>query len=66
MFNYGHTQEKFEYHMGGSEQVFDDREDKTNNVKVVQYLPEDGDAFEEYMRRDYENCELRSAVLEIL
>jgi len=66
VFNYGHTQEKFEYHMGGSEQVFDDREDKTNNVKVVQYLPEDGDAFEEYMRRDYENCELRSAVLEIL
>ena len=66
VFNYGHTQEKFEYHMGGSEQVFDDREDKTNNVKVVQYLQEDGDAFEEYMRRDYENCELRSAVLEIL
>ena len=66
VFNYGHTQEKFEYHMGGSEQVFDDREDKTNNVKIVQYLPEDGDAFEEYMRRDYENCELRSAVLEIL
>jgi broad specificity phosphatase PhoE len=66
MFNYGHTQEKFDYHMGGSEQVFDDRKDKTNNVKVIRYLPEDGDAFEEYMRRDYENCELRSAVLEIL
>jgi broad specificity phosphatase PhoE len=66
MFNYGHTQEKFDYHMGGSEQVFDDRKDKTNNVKVIRYLPEDGNAFEEYMRRDYENCELRSAVLEIL
>ena len=66
VFNYGQSQEKFDYHMGGSEQVFDDREDKTNNVKIVQYLPEDGDAFEEYMRRDYENCELRSAVLEIL
>jgi len=66
VFNYGHSQEKFDYHAGGSEQVFDDREDKTNNVKIVQYLPEDGDAFEEYMRRDYENCELRSAVLEIL
>ena len=66
MFNYGHTQEKFDYHMGGSEQLFDERKDKTNNVKVVRYLPEDGDAFEEYMRRDYENCELRSAVLEIL
>jgi len=64
MFNFGHGQDKFDYHMGGSEQTFDDRVDKTNNVKVVEYV--DDDAFEEYMRRDYENCEMRSCVLELL
>ena len=57
-------------HIDQHDDIFDGDSDangyKTNNVKVVQYLQEDGDAFEEYMRRDYENCELRSAVLEIL
>jgi hypothetical protein len=38
-------------------QIWDDRQEKTNH-KLFEYLGDE--AWERYMRSDYENCELRS------